>query len=286
MKPVAWAGMRFEVPDDWDIARHAVTVDTGTLAFVDRRHQRLTLSWVPCRAAPDVGRMLADCRTRDEQQKSAHAFAGLAPCPPWRGYRWREGDRALSRAGRHDSVFGRWIEVVFVWPGERDDGLERRILERFSVVEDADELSRVRAFGMDVGAPPGWRLERALVHSGETVLRYRAGRREEAEVRKVKAVDAWFDGDLGGYARRLHGGARVSAAHTRVNGHAAAGVSGPEPRFNIRWLVGGRRVRQDLVWLCPAQNALHGVSVLRARKGQCVPDSFEVVCCAREGEGA
>ena len=64
IQTIEWLGMRFRVPDEWEIVRHSSKRRTGTLMFVDRRRQRMQLSWTECRGEPDKVQLFNDLRAR------------------------------------------------------------------------------------------------------------------------------------------------------------------------------------------------------------------------------
>ena len=195
LQRVQWLGVSLEVPAEWEIVRHAVDRTRGTLSFVDRRHQRLSLSWVPCEREPDIARMMSDSRSRDELTEKAHGFTAIPSTDGWRGYRWREGERSLTRAGRYDHCGGRWLEAVVVWPSSRDPELERRMLASCALAETPVGFRHTRAFGMSVSCPEGWELSRVTAEPGRVAFSYRAGR-TTAMVSRAKALEGWWGDNL------------------------------------------------------------------------------------------
>lgn len=275
-----WLGIAISVPSEWEIVRHAVDRRNGRLVLVDRRHQRMVLTWVPCDREPDMARMFSDSRSRDQDMPDAHGFTALPSSSGWRGYRWREKQRQVCRAGRYDAAGKRWIEAVIIWPSSRDADLERDILSSCEIARGGPDMRRVSAFGLDVVYPEGWDLNAAVVRAGD--VRFRCSRNTYAvEVSRVSVLEGWYDGDLAQYARACLDGTGASVSAGTRNGHDSQLATGREKGFSARWLVGRRQHRAVQVWQCEQSHALYGVSAHAYRRDAAEPvGEFAVHCCA------
>ena len=67
VQELSWLGHRFCVPGDWDIAAHTTDPARGSLSVVDRRKQRLTLSWLRSEREPDLARLVSDWSARERE---------------------------------------------------------------------------------------------------------------------------------------------------------------------------------------------------------------------------
>src|SRR5450432_3448034 len=57
---ISWLSLGFRVPAEWDIVRHGILFERGSLVFVDRLRQRLSVSWTECQRPPDLERLVRD----------------------------------------------------------------------------------------------------------------------------------------------------------------------------------------------------------------------------------
>jgi hypothetical protein len=276
---IRWLGMRLIVPADWEIVRHSVRPEKGRLVLVDRRRQRLQLSWVRT-AAPAVDRALADYRSLDLAENPARTFSPGPSVGRWRGFRRHDGQAVLTRAGQYDPRVQRWIEIAVEWPDGLDADGEQAILESFTAF--ADEPNRWRAFSLDVRTPPTWTLEQADVKPADAALTFREGARS-ARVRRLGACDAWYDGNLESFLRKeAVGGAKAATSPRQHNGHPACLGESRLTRSRLGEWLGLGRPRRDLVWRCPEADALFHVTT--DASGPAVPpERFVVRCCGREG---
>jgi hypothetical protein len=247
---VTWLGMSLSMPADWEILQHATRSQRGKLVFADRRRGRMYLGWATAKISPDRDRLLEDYRARDLEEDADTRFSSLGALGGWRGYRRQRGQEIVTRAGRFDDIHLRWLELTIAWPDGVDRPLERAILESFILHDDRRGPTTWRAFGITCKAPEGLVLRGAEVRPGSAMLRFTDDRRlrTEAELRRFKAVEAWYDGDAQTliekqlprsdwtFERQPLG--RVSAVIGRTQ----------QPAPQWRNLVGLRRRRVDMVW--------------------------------------
>jgi len=281
LQHIAWLGMRLAVPTDWEIVRHAVRPEKGRLVLVDRRRQRLQLSWVRTPTAPDLEQAMADYRSRDVEENPDRTFSPLASVGRWRGFRRHEEQAVLTRAGQFDPRLRRWMEVVVEWPDGLEAILEEKVLRGSGAAEPDEHSAEWRAFGLDVRTPPTWVLQEATVKPADVRLAFRDGRRD-ATVRRLGAPDAWYDGDLEEFLHKQVVGAKVRASAREHNGHAACLGESRLARSRLGEWLGMGRPRLDLVWLCPAAHAVFQVTT-RARGPAVPPEQFVVRCCGQGG---
>lgn len=283
MQTIEWLGMRLRVPRRWEIVRHSVRPERGRLTLVDRRHQRLQLSWAALERPPDFRRTFSDYRAREQEKDERRRFVDLPARAGWRGFRRTGPGEALSRAGRYLKELGRWVEIVLVWPDGVEPSLERRVLESFEAEVLNGKPIRWRAFGLDVKTPAGWTLVDATVKPADSQLAFREGRRS-GDVRRLGAADAWFDGNLSQWIQKEAGSEQTSLSPAHVRGHDACLAEGFDERGLLPRLRWGRDRRLDLVWHCPNRQALFQVTTRGPAKSLVRPDAFVVRCCDSGGE--
>ncbi len=285
-RDIVWLGMHLAVPEAWEIVRHALGAERGSLALADRRRQRLQVSWIRAEAEPDVKRTLSDYRADELAEDPDCKLTRLERTAGWRGFRRRGEAGTITRAGRYLAALKRWVEMVVSWPEAVDTGLERRLLEGFEVDDEADPPRRWRAFGLDIRVPPEWPLAEVSARPADASMTFRKDRRREAVVRRLGAVDAWFGGDLAAFLRNQTGPARCQVSETTYGTHEARdGRSNEAPNAVARFV---RRTpeRLDRAWLCPSAHAVFLVTTRGPRKDLVRPEAFAVRCCDGAPDGA
>ncbi|MHB1158591.1 MAG: hypothetical protein ACYC26_17340 [Phycisphaerales bacterium] len=274
---VIWLGMRVDVPADWAMVRHSMKLTGGRLVWMDRRHQRMQLSWRACPSEPDVGQALSDYRGMDLSRDERSRFEALRGYGHWRGLR-TFGERNLTRAASYLSAAGRWVEVVMEWPNGWDAEMERAVLESFAL-EDGDAKPRHwRAFGMEMTVSAEWELLRVDARPADVSWMFSQHRRELI-VRKMGMLDTWYDQDARRFVRRQLPDSTIDFKPTVMRWHEALLGESAEPMARIKRWMGGGRMRQDWVWHCESSDALWQVTVLHPHGGVIEPDEVRVDCC-------
>jgi len=281
MQTVEWLDLCFAAPEQWEISRHAVSRDKGSLVFVDRRSERLRVYWTACGGRPDGQLLLDGCRERDRQEHPDARFGQLPPAGEWRGYRWQDAGRSVTRAGLYDQRHDRWVEMVLTWPGSVEVELERAVLGSFRSANLPDGAHRYRAFGIDLTAPAAWVLEHAQVLPADLTMRFRSPR-GRAQVRRVKMVRELRAGGLDGLVRRELGTATAVVEPATYRGHEARRATGRERAFTWRWVTAGLRRRTQLLWVCPQRDWMYSVATESRRRDPVAPETFTVRCCGTE----
>jgi hypothetical protein len=273
MQTIYWLGMRLSVPDDWEVVRHGIHARKGRLVFVDRRRQRLVLSWVTTDRPPEVARLLEDYRNRDLEEDSDRRFTDLPPTAGWRGIR-RKGAEGLTRATRYEALDQRWIEMTIPWPQQYDRDLERKLLEGFSMVR-GEQARRWRAFRVDVRTPPGWELTGTTVKPADVMLQFRHGR-ADSMVRRRGLAEGWYDGDLGRY---LHQEIQQVVSHREQRVYEGRSVEvcvTDEPMARVKRLLKRPRRRVDLAWFESADQAVYHLTTISPAEAPVQPEAFQV----------
>jgi hypothetical protein len=257
---IAWLDMRLRVPADWEIVRHSVRTAAGRLVFVDRREQRLLLTWADCPTPPDTDRLFADYRARDE----VTAATPLPVTDGWSGYR----TATLTRAGRYDPHHRRWIELTITAPGQ-----ETALLQQFAIAT-TNHRREWRAFGFAVETPADWSLAAVDIQPAAATCTFRR-QRAEVRVRRLGMTETWFKGDLEKFLQPQVTGTFRTMTH---RSHPAGLVESREVGHRWQRLLGRLRPRHDLAWHCPVNHAVFQLTTLSAAP----VDEIVVRCCGEE----
>jgi len=278
LQTIEWLGMQIHVPADWEIVRHSVNQHAGSLIMVDRRRQRMQLSWTECASPPDEKRIFEDFRSRDLKENPGCKLEDVFQCGPFTCYRRITGPFVVTRAGMYDRRWRRWVDVAIPWPEGREEALEGRILESFRTAQRDAKTMRWRAFRLDFLLPSQWRLCAADVRPGRVTMSFEHDG-ITAAVTRVGAVDGWFDGHLDHYLKKQVDNAVGTYTISKRGQHEACVFTGKERRFHPRWLMGRRRVRSDIAWHCPDSKALYQVMIMGRAGADMLVDMVQVNCC-------
>ncbi len=281
---IEWLGMRFCVPPDWEIVRHSPSGKSGSLVFVDRRRQRMQLSWTECPSRPDTVRIFEDFRARDRAEVPDCTLGEIFKRKQWKGYRRGSDGNVLTRCGLYDRKNCRWVDLVLLWGSQPDEKLEAQILDSFCTHCPVLRPMRWQAFRLDMESPPLWELETAEVKPGRVSMAFRH-KTARASVTRLGAPDAWFDGHVENFLRRQVGDVEGRFGIRTKEGHEACTFVGKERHFHLRWLVGRRHVRSDVAWHCPQCHAVFQVMTMAPGKVTVKPEDFTVNCCGK-GNGS
>ncbi len=284
MQTIEWLDMRMEVPEDWEIVRHSVRRRQGRLVLVDRRQQRMQVSWVDVAKRPDLERVISDYKARDKAEDAKTTFRGISCQGNWRGFRRIRGETALTRVGWHHEKSGRWIELSIFWPTGVEEALETGILKGFEPSGSEEKTTRVQAFGIALETDQGWTLSEAEVKPAAVKLTLRRGA-EEATVRRLGMVESWFKGDLEGFLKHEMGGEETDLRKVIWNGHEAHRGEG---RLKGSWMsgvLGLRGKRSDLAWVCPQVHSLFQVTIAGRGSERTAPEAMNVRCCGNAAGG-
>ncbi|MEM6459471.1 MAG: hypothetical protein AAF710_08790 [Planctomycetota bacterium] len=257
---VEWLNLRLSLPGDWEVVRHAVSTRKGALTLADRRRQRMQVMWTACGARPDVGAMLTAYRV---QQATRVRDLGGDLLAGWRGVcrvtETDDGERSwLWRAASYDAGSRRLVEAVWTGEGEAAFAAGAGVLEALEVLGPAEAARRVRAFGLDVRHPAGWRLDGAAVRPMDVELRWADDAQRVVRVWRRAGASAWGGDDAGRALRELAGVPRGTAL-VHDDETAAAGWDVPGPRG--RRLVGRHRVASASAWTEAERDAACCVTV-------------------------
>jgi hypothetical protein len=286
-------GVAFRVPDDWQIVRHSVSLERGSLTLVDRRVQRLQLSWSTVPQEPDVERMIDHERGELEKTESGAEIRALRGFGAWQVIETAAPSGAVTtRAVRFDVKTSRLLEAVVSTRRDEPGGAElvRRLLDTLRVVCKAEAVRHWCAFDVDLVAPPDFRLTATTVNPSDVTFRFEAVDPEDGRelgasvsVRRRGMVADWYTGNAEGLIRRDLPKTDFESFETSERaGHSATRASGLEPAPPLRRLLGKQRRVQVLSWTCEPENALYVVTTHSPPARPLSPVDFDVHCCAEK----
>lgn len=290
---VAWMGLQLNTPADWEIIAHSIDRKRGSLTFIDRRRQRMLLSWARTSQPIDLNRSMQDYKSRDQLDDKSVKIIDLRN-NGFIGYFRSSAEAAhssLTRLARQHSKRRLWVELTLDWPWGRDEWVERAIMESFTFENDPpdamdeDDVIKMakptlwRAFGLEITAPSGWMLKTTDVKPADVTLTFEdlLNPRRECRVRRIGMVDAWYTGDLKPVIRKSIG-MQVDCEYEAVTHHDTAALLGtsPEPMINLKKIAGRNRTRRDLVWHDESAYAVLAVTTISPESESVEPQSFKV----------
>jgi len=276
MQTTFWLGMRFKTPADWEILRHNIEPDKGQLVFADRTQGRLHVAWAAADRCPDVDQLFTDRRNRDKQHSDTCRFQSIPTIGQWQGYRCQQQTQTVTRAGIHDPIHRRWVELAIIWPDKLDQPLEQDLLSAFEVLDDRGGATRWRAFGIDAQAPPGWRLAQAEVKPAAATMHFAQGNHCRAIVRRYGLTDAWYHGDPQKVIQRdVKRPDRCIFEPAIYRGRGACVAHSDETPGLWQRLTHRGRYRTDWVWpVKPDGDRLYHVTTIGPRREMIEPSSF------------
>jgi hypothetical protein len=287
---VSWLALGFRVPEDWEIVRHGIGFERGSLVFVDRARQRLSVSWTACPRAPDLERLLSDFESQPHAAGETVLSQGDVS-----GFRVleckRETGERVAHALRFDPISSRLIELELPGLDEREaGGLARELLAGFAFSERA-RSRHLRAFGVHAEVPEGFRLCGSQVKPADVSLEFEqiavSGERTAARlrIRRSGMARAWFDGDAARAIRSRSPELRFHDFASRAVGSHAATVAQGAPRGAILKRALGRATRHQVTfWECPRQNAVFETELCTTRPGDSSDAALHVWCCPEQTE--
>jgi hypothetical protein len=276
---IDWLGIQLRVPREWEIVRHSSNAKAGTLIFIDRRTQRMQVSWTECLRKPDISQIFSDFRSRDVKQEPECTQSEIFKHRKWTCYRRTAGTKQLTRCGIYDKKGRRWIDLILPWSDAVDEELEKSILENFySRAPDSKKGLRWRAFNMDFTSPAQWELKSAEAKFALVSFVFEKGG-ARATVSRYGAPETWYDGHLEHFLKKNVGDVKGAYGLRMHGAHEACTFKGRERRFHPRWMVGKRKKRNDIAWHCPSSRAVFQIMTMSSSKADVSPGEFAVHCC-------
>ena len=280
MQTFIWQQYRFDLPDDWEMLQFTRDPQTGRCVFADRTQYRFELNWRIVKGVPDFGRMLTDYQSRLE----ADGFERLQRTrhDRWHGVSGEQEHRLTTRYGRYVEDNHALLEVVFLWPKNRDPALERRVLDSFAFQPATDSTVRWRALGLDLDVSATHDLWQVKADPAATTFRFTAqkGYREQ-RFGRFGMVEEWLAGTPGQWLRTwLPKGYRIQTETRHLReGHDVFRINGFRNPPTVRDLFLGRRQIKAAAWICPQDKRLYSFCLVSTGRVVDLESHIGLRCC-------
>ncbi len=271
-----WRGIELLHPADWEPAALSGPQEPAKCILVDRRHERLELTWETVTRTPDVKKMY---ELRDKSDRMSKPFSGV---PGWSGVVRKEENKTIVEAGRHFPQADCLVQAAVFWPERRDHQLEQTVLSSVRPQREG-AVTLWQAAGLKAEIPAGFELYSSATRVGQVTWEFRRrGHRGAAVcVERYAMPDSWLKTPLGEWltgqlpkgfkvVRDLqvpHGPHFGVDLHSRC-GHFLSGVTGGETR------------RLDRAWICDREKRAYRMSYWQRGRGEIeFPLGLAVECC-------
>ena len=158
-----WQQIKINLPPAWELLQFSKDAERGRCAFADRTQFRLEMDWSRISSQPDMPRVLSDYQTKMESEQRITS-ARPAKIAGWNGFTGIQNDQPISRFGTYLQENSSLVELVFLWAGERDNILEKSILQQVAYAPATEnDATPWSAFGMNIQVPEALPLQHCLV---------------------------------------------------------------------------------------------------------------------------
>ncbi|MCH8510929.1 MAG: PqqD family protein [Kiritimatiellae bacterium] len=283
---IRWMGLRMQVPLDWEIRRHGISPDIGSLVFVDHRTQRMEVRWQRPDKEPDLNRTLEHAM---DAVRKAHPDVHISPRLPsrtgaWTGFVYDRESR-VYRAVLYEKDTNVLLQTTLTLDGSREETHEfvRNLLNHLTLTEAPEKATHWRAFGIDCRVPADWVLREAVAKPMDIRLKFDCGtkrmlskQRTTAEVRRLGMVKDWFDGDLHGFAKSRALGNHPHVLTDNTGGRDVLRVESDVGRFFFLGPLGPKDHQQLRLWHDPDINSILVLSLTNPRIARVSMEDIQV----------
>jgi len=280
MKNWIWRQISLDLPDEWELLQFGRDRQAGRCAFADRYRFRCEMNWRTVDGQPDFKRMMGDYKAKLEQDglKQAQEYRR----EPWYGVLGENEPGFISHYGRYFSEGSCLLELVFLWPRDRDSKLERQILESVRYVPEKAGAVHWRAFDMDFWTDSRLELIRceALPANVELVFRSKRRRIEQRFARRGM-VQEWLAVPIENWLEAWipYGFKVVDTSTEQRRSHRIVRVGGTCVR-TVKDILWGRGKITAAAWLCPRDGRLYSVSSLFGKRDVSQAGKVRLSCCS------
>ncbi|MDA1044673.1 MAG: PqqD family protein [Verrucomicrobia bacterium] len=264
-----WRHFGIELPSAWEMLLYSRNLEKGRCSFADRYQVRLEMNWRRVPGPPDRERMLSDYRSRLEEQ-GWEAVQRVRE-GSWDGLVGEQDGQPVSRFGHYFPGESCVVELVFLWPVERECALERRVLKSVAEVPSPDGEQIWRAFGLYMHLPKGLLLDACQQYAARTEFVFKATRGvEEYRFMRLGMLATWLTASVEQWLpHQAPKGVTLTAKSVKtISGHDIAYVAGRAKRW-YRGIRLHRPLYESWAAICPADGRLYFTSSQgRVRRGQ------------------
>lgn len=289
---IGWQGITLQVPEDWFPAALGTERTTGYLRVQSAEGPSVEVKWFSPRGAVEIEKEIAKYRrgleraarkqrqTIEWRDKPKVPIREARPDKRRRFFGWRAESPERGTLSQALGVMwycrtcGRVVIAQVSGPaGQEGTLLASSILNR---IEDHGHagMELWSLYGLQVGIPEGWRLEKHQLMAGYTMLQFRRGdrvlRAERWALANVALKEATLQEFVRGKSRKFWKDFRLMATDVAWQGHAGVRFCGPTRRLYLRVKAGiGRLFKRPVAdtlsvcaWHCNVENkifALHAI---------------------------
>ena len=287
---VQWLGLRLCVPAEWEIVRHSLSLEQGSLVFVDRRHETLRIYWRDCETMPDLNRMVSDQRSKDVVEFAGATVKNLSGYAGWQGTIREEGPEKRSvHAVKYDSPTQRLIQAIITEASEAAACKSQRaaLLNDIKVVSKANEARDFCAFGLNVTVPLGFRLLKATAKPADVTFEFAEVDTKHSRptgkgvtVHRMGMAAAWVPEDKQQLLVKENPQISLRNFQGISRGkHPAIVAHGQETRPRLLSMLGVGRRGDALLWHCEKMNAVYSVATRYLKRTPLEITALSTPCC-------
>lgn len=282
MQRTCWQGIALDHPCDWELAAVAGDRRAGRCSFMDRRAERLVLQWRTIDYVPNLDLILDKYR----QDADGAADCRVARDLPrgWRGVLKQFDEGWVLHAGRFHSEGRRLVEATVVWPRDRDEELESRVLSSIADGRPGIGEDDWIAMGIHLGLPGDYQLESASTHVGRIRWEFRSETGvSPLTVERIAMPQYWLHVSLSEWLKaQLPEDVEILDAHgVDVNGHHAERIITRRTTKIRGRMRRTRRCHADLAWRCPVEERVYrlGYAPVAEQSQGALPEGVHIQCC-------
>ncbi len=264
MREWIWREFKILLPDDWEMLQFSREPEAGNCAFADRYQFRFEYNWKKVPGPPDYERMLADYIQKLSAEQELAEVKQLRHAG-WHGFQGKLASGWTSRLGRYFDGLSRLLELVFLWPDKVDRRLLKQVLGSVTVQDVGNShFQRWRAFGMELLAGAGLKLETCKVQPALAQLTFTDGKRTHCleHFERLGMVEHWLSGSVREWLTGKQPGELLEPRNSSntINAHKIEQVTGKLPPWKFPRLGRKQNSYEAAAWLCPADGRLYSVS--------------------------
>jgi hypothetical protein len=270
-------------PVDWELFRATRKDDRWRCEFTDRQHQRIDMRWRRLGYVPNLGKMLERYQEKEQKEKTVE-LEGLPE--GWKGTLRRVEGGSIVNAGRFFDAAKILVEMIVVWPGSRDQHLEKAILRSVEPVHAADGMKVWEAMGMKTYLAAEYDIIEYKAEAGrvEWVFAKQKKGGQRVAIERIAMPKYWLKGTVAQWLASQMEGWSINETWTEnVNGHEAACLRGSTNGLMVHSLLFKKNMKAQTAWLCQTEQRVYRISctATQRKKDIAVPMDVRVDCCKR-----
>lgn len=266
-----WHGLAMQLPAEWELLQYSRNPEQGRCAFADRSSFRFELSWRRVAGPPDFERMWSDyaakLRADGEQpgkRLSLDSWQGLHTTRSTRWCCFMEGQGFL-------------VELVFLWPKNRDRAQEHDLLSSFHMAAPGEWC----AFGMTWSVPADAALTTCRILPAHATVAFKVHADDsQFTFSRQGMVSSWLKEPMESLLKRRVGG-RAKDVATSLRAEAGHDVTTLTLSERTTWRPWRIRHIQSSAWVCPRDGRYYQLTQSAPNRGatSCITLPSRHRCC-------